>query len=161
MQTCIFYEVSKYRYLSAAMSLWKPVRKTPESDASRADAIGVWSYMQVINWKNLSSSLGNKMVESSNIMFYPNIHCLPLFGGFNLRLNNTTDAVILQRILIFTSELQTTDSMFLLHDDVIKWNIFRVTGPLWGESTGHRWIPSQTPVTQSFDVFFDLRMNQR
>ena len=22
------------------------------------------------------------------------------------------------------------------HDDVIKWNIFRVTGPLWGESTG-------------------------
>ena len=20
-------------------------------------------------------------------------------------------------------------------------NIFRVTGPLWGESTGHRWIP--------------------
>ena len=26
------------------------------------------------------------------------------------------------------------------HDDVIKWDIFRVTGPLWGESTGHRWI---------------------
>ena len=25
----------------------------------------------------------------------------------------------------------------LIHDDVIKWNIFRVTGPLWG----HRWIP--------------------
>ena len=22
-----------------------------------------------------------------------------------------------------------------------KWNIFRVTGPLWGESTDHRWIP--------------------
>ena len=21
-------------------------------------------------------------------------------------------------------------------------NIFRVTGPLWGESTGHRWIPN-------------------
>ena len=20
-------------------------------------------------------------------------------------------------------------------------NIFRITGPLWGESTGHRWIP--------------------
>ena len=27
------------------------------------------------------------------------------------------------------------------HDDVIKLNHFRVTGPLWGESTGHRWIP--------------------
>ena len=30
-------------------------------------------------------------------------------------------------------------------------NIFRVTGPLWEESTGHR----------SFDVFFDLRLNKR
>ena len=34
-------------------------------------------------------------------------------------------------------------------------NIFRVTGPLCGEFTGHR------PVTQSFDVFFDLCLNKR
>ena len=27
------------------------------------------------------------------------------------------------------------------HDDVIKWKHFRFTGRLWGESTGHRWIP--------------------
>ena len=27
------------------------------------------------------------------------------------------------------------------HDDVIKWNIFRVTGPLCEEFTGHQWIP--------------------
>ena len=27
------------------------------------------------------------------------------------------------------------------HDDVIKWKIFHITGPLWGESTGHWWIP--------------------
>ena len=40
-------------------------------------------------------------------------------------------------------------------------NIFRVTGPLWGEFTGHRWIPLQRPVTQSFDVFFDLRLNKQ
>ena len=25
----------------------------------------------------------------------------------------------------------------------------------------HRWIPSQRPLTQSFDVFFDLRLNKR
>ena len=37
---------------------------------------------------------------------------------------------------------------------------FRVTGPLWGESTGHRWFPSQRPVTRSFGVFFDLRLNK-
>ena len=27
------------------------------------------------------------------------------------------------------------------HDDVIKWNIFRVTGHLCGEFTGYRWLP--------------------
>ena len=27
-------------------------------------------------------------------------------------------------------------------------NIFRVTGPLWGESTGHQWIP----LTKASDV---------
>ena len=30
-----------------------------------------------------------------------------------------------------------------------NWNIFRVTGPLWGESNGHRWFPSQWPVTRA------------
>ena len=35
-------------------------------------------------------------------------------------------------------------------------NICRVTGPLW---TGE--FPSQRPVTRSFDVFFDLRLNKR
>ena len=38
-------------------------------------------------------------------------------------------------------------------------NIFRVTGPLWEESTGV--FPSQRPVTRSCDVFFDLRVNKR
>ena len=40
-------------------------------------------------------------------------------------------------------------------------NIFRVTGPLWGESTGRWWILSQRPVTRSFYVFFDLHLNKR
>ena len=31
--------------------------------------------------------------------------------------------------------------VIMFHDDVIKLKPFRVTGPLWGESTGHRWIP--------------------
>ena len=38
-------------------------------------------------------------------------------------------------------------------------NIFRVTGLLCGEFTGHRWIaPPQRPVTRSFDVIFDQTM---
>ena len=41
-------------------------------------------------------------------------------------------------------------------------NIFRVTGHLCGEFTGHRWIPrTQRTVTRSFDGFFDLRQNKR
>ena len=34
-------------------------------------------------------------------------------------------------------------------------NVFRVTGHLCGE------FPTQRPVTRSFDVFFDLRLNKR
>ena len=40
-------------------------------------------------------------------------------------------------------------------------NIFRVTGPLCGEFTGPGEFPTQRPVTRSFDVFFDLRLNIR
>ena len=36
-----------------------------------------------------------------------------------------------------TSRNQTTG----IHYDVTKWKYFRVTGPLWGESTGNRWFP--------------------
>ena len=48
-----------------------------------------------------------------------------------------------------------------INDDIIKWKHFRVTGPLCGEFTGHRWIPPQRPVTRSFEVFFDLHLNKR
>ena len=39
-------------------------------------------------------------------------------------------------------------------------NIFRVTSPLWGNSPVIGEFPPQKPVTQSFDVFFDLRLNK-
>ena len=39
--------------------------------------------------------------------------------------------------------------------------IFRVTGPLCGEFTGPGEFPTQRPVTRSFDVFLDLRLNNR
>ena len=40
-------------------------------------------------------------------------------------------------------------------------NIFRVTGPLCGEFIVPGEFPTQRPVTRSFDVFFDLRLNKR
>ena len=40
-------------------------------------------------------------------------------------------------------------------------NIFQVTGHLCGEFTGPGEFPTKRPVTRSFDVFFDLRLNKR
>ena len=40
-------------------------------------------------------------------------------------------------------------------------NIFRVTGPLCGDSPVTGEFPSQRPMTRSFDVFFDLRLNKQ
>ena len=40
-------------------------------------------------------------------------------------------------------------------------NIFRVTGHLCGEFTSPGEFPLQRPVTRSFDIFFDLRLNKR
>ena len=54
-----------------------------------------------------------------------------------------------------------THLCFFKHDDVIKWKHYRVTGPLCGEVTGPGEFPKQRPVTRSFDVFFDLRLNKR
>ena len=60
------------------------------------------------------------------------------------------------------------------NDDTVHWHMISfitmdhthwfpicVTGTLCGEFIGHRWIPPQSPVTRSFDVFFDLRLNKR
>ena len=40
-------------------------------------------------------------------------------------------------------------------------NIFRITGPLCGEFSSPGEFPTQRPVTLSFDVFFDQRLNKR
>ena len=43
---------------------------------------------------------------------------------------------------------------------MMSWNgnIFYVTGPLWGESTSHRWIP--LTKASVVDIFFDLRLKK-
>ena len=47
------------------------------------------------------------------------------------------------------------------HDDVIKWKHFLRNWPFVREFTGHGEFPAQRPVTQSFDVFFDLCLTKR
>ena len=40
-------------------------------------------------------------------------------------------------------------------------NVFRITGPLWVNPPVTGGFLSQRPVTRSFNVFFDLRLNTR
>ena len=40
----------------------------------------------------------------------------------------------------------------------MTWKCFQITGPLWGESTGDRWIPSQR--ASGADIWsFDIDLN--
>ena len=60
-----------------------------------------------------------------------------------------------------TTQLTETVLMWL---DIMKssnGNIFRVAGPCAGNSPVTCEFPAQRPVTRSFDVLFDLRMNER
>ena len=61
----------------------------------------------------------------------------------------------------YSGELDITNDEILLMMTSSNGNIFCVTGPLYGEFTGHRWNPIQRPVTRNFDVFFDLCPNKQ
>ena len=45
------------------------------------------------------------------------------------------------------------------HEDLIKWKHFPRNWPFVRGIHRSRWIPHTKPVTRSFDVFFDLRLN--
>ena len=45
--------------------------------------------------------------------------------------------------------------------DTITWKHFRVTGPLWGESTGHRWIPLKKASDAELCWFLYVRLNEQ
>ena len=94
-------------------------------------------------------------------------------------MKNNTEPLI--RILIFlglhqnygfvivwplTSHKSVTFILVLLslldhNDDVIRWKHFPRYWPMCGEFTGPGEFPAQRPVTQSSDVFFDMRLNKR
>ena len=65
-----------------------------------------------------------------------------------------TPAWYIETPLILLLKLQVIKQFFtylklahLTHDYVIKYNLFSVTGPLWGKTTGYWWIP----LTKSSD----------
>ena len=67
-------------------------------------------------------------------------------------------------ILNLSKCMQKYLGAFCAQDDMMTWskgNKFRVTGPLWGNPTVIGGFSSQRPVTQRFDIFFDLHLNKR
>ena len=69
------------------------------------------------------------------------------------------DNVLLQKCTVTSYVLKcATDNLHMMTSS--NGNIFRVTGHLCGEITGHRWL-TQGPVTRSFGIFYDLRLNKR
>ena len=64
-------------------------------------------------------------------------------------------------VLVPSGKKHYLSHLYQLHDDVIKWKHFSTllaicagNSPVPGE------FPTQRPVTRSFDVFFDLRLNK-
>ena len=70
---------------------------------------------------------------------------------------NSTSALHSSAVRTFTQD-GITNVLTAMHNDVIKWIHFPRYWPFVVEI--HRWIPLKRPVTRSFDVFFDLRLNK-
>ena len=77
-----------------------------------------------------------------------------LFAGSRLCNFKWTDfkPFLLLYILDISSDIMMTTS---------NGNIFRVTGPLWGESTCDRWFPITKASDAELWCLFDLRLNKR
>ena len=95
--------------------------------------------------------------------------CQPYFPGLNVwkvinynkTLHTKTVTTTAQQMLHFDLEKPSDQRIPFTMMTSSNGNIFRVTGPLCGEFTGPGEFPTQRPVTRSFDVLFDLRLNKR
>ena len=62
--------------------------------------------------------------------------------------------------VVYAHSLSETVLMWLFMMTSLNARNFRRYWPLCGEFTGHRYKMETRPVTRSFDVFFDLRLNK-
>ena len=87
-------------------------------------------------------------------------------SGFDVTNTHTTiiypsNQSSLDILVLYVSLCTTPGHVFIHHGDVIQWKHFPRHWAFVGEFTGHQWIPLTKPLTRSFDVFFDLRLNKR
>ena len=94
-------------------------------------------------WKTFSWQKKNCILIHTSLKFVPK-------GSINVN-TGSGYCLALNRCQAITWINMTTSS---------NGNIFRVTGPLCGNSPVTSEFPSQRPVMWSFDVFFDLRLNK-
>ena len=162
---CLFRRRSKktlkLRVTVQRINCW-PVKSTHKGPATRKISPSHDVIMMLLNM-----FIGNKWL----ISFY----CWPIFYNIKPLTSMSTDSNIyccgVWKILIVWMTFIPDEPCLVWHLIAIvkimimmmssNGNIFCVTGPLCGVFTGLGEFPTQRPVTRSFDVFFDLRLNKR
>ena len=105
-------------------------------------------------WVNgYNESSGNSHYNNSNTKHHKTVY---KFYGTYHTMWNLSGAMCLSLLT------RRGESKYAFHDDVIKWNHFlRYWSFCAGNSPVTGEFPSQRPVSRSFDVFFDLRLDKR
>ena len=120
----------------------------------------MYSYISILRW--------HRLLKSFPGVLHPYFKRKDVAVDGRATQGSTTSAVII--LIYFSPKIQSQShkDLFILHVYASatmmtspNGNIFRITGPLWGEFTVPGEFLSQRPVTRSFDVFYDLRLNKR
>ena len=102
---------------------------------------------------HLTNPHGSLHVSLSALFYGNNLHDLQLFCLSNPDMDQL-DPVLVH----YNSQFSPRDSQHMMTSS--NENIFRVTGPLCGEFTGHQWIPHTKVSDTELWFFFDLPLNK-
>ena len=133
------------------------ILKLPANEACEWGGGGFFSIL-CLNWGRKYPSLSAKPAELKHL---PHLSLLwSVLCEFKLRfMFYLCRRCVLCNVMFFSLLCIVQSHVFMM--TLSNGNSFRVTGPLCGEFTGPGEFPTQRPVTQSFHVFFNLRLNKR
>ena len=111
--------------------------------APRSTKMIMWTH-----WRKLLvhsvSHLNNTRFPISHKIYKAAWYLIPLMPSSEPYFGNEWKVLVLHSVVVLIiarlSFRAYANGLSTEHDDVIKWKIFRVTGPLCGEFTSHRWI---------------------